>query len=477
MDTTADRLLSNLSSALKPEGNNARVAEALAGDLDVARSTAAAIDTVRNPDLTTGQTLDYVAKMFNVARTVGESDDRLRSRIMTQIKQHYSCGTLSDIRGVIEHFTGLSGSRVQIREPPDVHIGWGYGEGRYGVLPWGTPHAMFRVEVGEERVLIPLPGSGPLSPIPGMDPLPKIPPIAPQYIPVFVPGLMAAIDLVRAAGVYVQDLVVCSTLQGVLAAAEGSTLWIVPAPLRSGFGAEGYGAGEYGYCAYAVRATAEGAVDLQVNAEAAVVAGIRHGLEPGRSPYGWAGFGGRVDAATIEYDILGEAAVEASAETDLQVLVETPLGYGTGRLGTEPYGSPAGTVRVSAGSTIILQMDTEVAVLAGIQHGLEPGRSPYGWAGFGGRIDAATIEYDILGEAAVEASAETDPLQVLVETVLGYGAGRLGTEPYGTRAGSVDARAESAVDLVIEPTAAVTAQAASYLGYAGWMYGQYEFGF
>ena len=208
-----------------------------------------------------------------------------------------------------------------------------------------------------------------------------------------------------------------------------------------------------------------------------MVAGIRHGLEPGRSPYGWAGFGGRVDAATIEYGVDAEAAVEASAETDLQVLVEPPLGYGTGRLGTEPYGSPAGTVRVSAGSTIILQMDTEVAVLAGIQHGLEPGRSPYGWAGFGGRIDAATIEYDILGEAAVEASAETDPLQVLVETLLGYGAGRLGTEPYGTRAGSVDARAESAVDLVIEPTAAVTAQAASYLGYAGWRYGQYEFGF
>ena len=352
----ADRILSCLSSALNPGGNNARVAETLAGELDVARSTAAAIDTVRNPDLTTGRTLDYVAQMFNVARTSGESDDSLRSRIMTQIKRYYSCGTLTDIRDVIEYFTGLTGDRVRIREPPDVHEGWGYGKGQYGALPWGTPHAMFRVEL-----------------------------LGDDHTAIMLPGLVAAIDLVRAAGVYVQDLVICSTLQEVLVAAEGSTLWDVPAPLRSGFGADGYGAGGYGYCAYAVRATAEGAVDLVIEPTAAVVAGIKHGLEPGRSPYGWAGFGGRVDAATVEYIV------------------------------------PA--------------------------------------------------------EAAVEVSAETEPLQVLVETLLGYGAGRLGTEPYGTRAGSVDARAESAVDLVIEPTAAVTAQAASYLGYAGWKYGQYEFGF
>jgi len=353
---TADRILSCLSSALKPGGNNARVAETLAGELDVARSTAAAIDTVRNPDLTTGRTLDYVAQMFNVARASGESDDSLRSRIVTQIKRYYSCGTLTDIRDVIEYFTGLTGDRVRIREPPDVHEGWGYGEGRYGALPWGTPHAMFRIEL-----------------------------LGDDHTAIMLPGLVAAIDLVRAAGVYVQDLVIYSTLQDVLAAAEGSTLWVVPAPLRSGFGADGYGAGGYGYCAYAVRATAEGAVDLVIEPTAAVVAGIKHGLEPGRSPYGWAGFGGRVDTATVEYIV------------------------------------PA--------------------------------------------------------EAAVEVSAETEPLQVLVETLLGYGAGRLGTEPYGTRAGSVDARAESAVDLVIEPTAAVTAQAASYLGYAGWKYGQYEFGF
>lgn len=352
---TADRLLSCLSSALTPGGNNARVAETLAGELDVARSTAAAIDTVRNPDLTTGRTLDYVAQMFNVARTSGESDDSLRSRIVTQIKRYYSCGTLADIRDVIEYFTGLTGDRVRIREPPDVHEGWGYGEGRYGSLPWGTPHAMFRIELLADPD------------------------------PVSLPGLMAAIDLVRAAGVYVQDLVVCSTLQEVLSDAEGEVLWVVPTPLRSGFGADGYGAGGYGYCVHAVRATAEGAVDLVVEPTAAVVAGIRHGLEPGRSPYGWAGFGGRVDAATIEYIV------------------------------------PA--------------------------------------------------------EAAVEVSAETEPLQVLVETLLGFGAGRLGTEPYGSRAGSVDALAGSAVDLVVEPTAAVTAQAASYLGYAGWKYGQYEFGF
>lgn len=353
---TADRILSCLSSALNPGGNNARVAETLAGELDVARSTATTIGTVRNPDLTTGRTLDYVAKMFNVARTAGESDDSLRSRIVTQIKRYYSCGTLADIRDVIEYFTGLTGDQVRIWEPPDVHEGWGYGDGRYGALPWGTPHAIFRIEL-----------------------------LSDDHTTIMLPGLMAAIDLVRAAGVYVQDLVICSTLQEVLSDAEGSVLWVVPAPLRTGFGAEGYGTGQYGYCAYAVRVGAEGTVDLQVNAEAAVVAGI--------------------------------------------------------------------------------------------QHGLEPGRSPYGWAGFGGRVDAATIEYNVLGDAAVEASAETEPLQVLVETLLGYGGGRLGAEPYGTRGGSVDARAESAVDLVIEPTAAVTAQAASYLGYAGWRYGQYEFGF
>ena len=167
---TADRLLSCLSSALLPGGNNARVAETLAGELDVARSTAAAIDTVRNPDLTTGRTLDYVAQMFNVARTSGESDDSLRSRIMTQIKRYYSCGTLADIRDVIEYFTGLLGDQVRIWEPPDVHEGWGFGEGRYGALLWGTPHAMFRVE------------------------------LLGDHTPISLPGLVAAIDLVRAAG-------------------------------------------------------------------------------------------------------------------------------------------------------------------------------------------------------------------------------------------------------------------------------------
>jgi hypothetical protein len=173
-----------------------------------------------------------------------------------------------------------------------------------------------------------------------------------------LPGLVAAIDLVRAAGVYVQDLVICSTLQDVLAAAEGTTIWVVPAPLRSGFGADGYGAGGYGYCAYAVRATAEGAIDLVIEPTAVVVAGIRHGLEPGRSPYGWAGFGGRVDTATVEYIVPAEAAVEVSAETEpIQALVETLLGYGAGRLGTEPYGTRAGSVDARAESTVDLVIE------------------------------------------------------------------------------------------------------------------------
>jgi len=239
---TADRLLSCLSSALLPGGNNARVTTTLAGELDAARSTATTIGTVRNPDLMTGRTLDYVAKMFNVARTAGESDDSLRSRIMTQIKRYYSCGTLADIRDVVEYFTGLTGDQVRIWEPPDVHEGWGYGEGRYGALPWGTPHAIFRIELLTDPD------------------------------PVDLPGLMAAIDLVRAAGVYVQDLIISSPLQEVLSDAEGSVLWVVPAPLRTGFGADGYGAGSYGYCAYAVRATAESAIDLVIEPTAAVTA-------------------------------------------------------------------------------------------------------------------------------------------------------------------------------------------------------------
>ncbi len=240
---TADRLLSCLSSALTPGGNNARVAETLAGELDVARSTAAAIDTVRNPDLTTGRTLDYVAQMFNVARTSGESDDSLRSRIVTQIKRYYSCGTLTDIRDVIEYFTGLTGDRVRIREPPDVHEGWGYGEGNYGILPWGsTPRATFRVEL--------LADPDPLS----------------------IPVLIQALEFVRAAGVYVQALGILTSLQEVLASAEGSVIWDVPSPLRSGYGAEGYGEGGYGCCAYAVRATAEGAVDLVIEPSCTVVA-------------------------------------------------------------------------------------------------------------------------------------------------------------------------------------------------------------
>lgn len=351
---TSERLLSYLSSALRPAGNNALITAALARELDAARLAAEEIRSVRDSAQMYGRTLDHAAKQFNVIRTSGESDDSLRSRIATQIKRYYSCGTLADIRDVVEFFTGLTGNQIQILEPPDVHKGWGYGEGRYGALPWGLPHAMFRVEL-----------------------------LSDDHTAIMLPGLMAAINLVRAGGIYVQAPVIYSTVQEVLVSAVGSTLWDVPAPLHSGYGTCGYGTCGYGGV-YTIRSTAEGAVDLQVNAEAAVVAGIRHGLGFGQFPYGWEGYGGRIDTATIEYDIQGEAPVEVTVSTDHQILVET---------------------------------------------------------------------------------------------VLGYGAGRLGTEPYGSRAGSVDALAGSAVDLVVEPTAAVTAQAASYLGYGAWRYGQYEFGY
>lgn len=243
MDNTADRLLSCLSSALKPGGNNARVTVALAEELDATRSAATSIRSVRNPMLLFGQTLDYAAKLFNVVRTSGESDDSLRSRIMTQIRRYYSCGTLADVRDVIEYFTGLSGNQIRIMEPPEAYEGWGYGEGNYGILPWGsTPRATFRVEL--------LADPDPLS----------------------IPVLIQALEFVRAAGVYVQALGILTSLQEVLASAEGSVIWDVPSPLRSGYGAEGYGEGGYGCCAYAVRATAEGAVDLVIEPSCTVVA-------------------------------------------------------------------------------------------------------------------------------------------------------------------------------------------------------------
>lgn len=243
MGDTGERILSCLSSALKPEANNARVADTLATEIDTARSTATAIAATRDVTLTRNRTLDHVARLFNVARRPGESDAGLRSRITTQIKRYYSCGTLADVRDVIEYFTGLSGNQIRIMEPPEAYEGWGYGEGGYGTLPWGsTPRATFRVEL--------LADPDPLS----------------------IPVLMQALEFVRAAGVYVQALGITTSLQEIHASAEGLALWDVSSPLRSGYGAAGYGEGGYGYCAYAVRATAEGAVDLVIEPSCTVVA-------------------------------------------------------------------------------------------------------------------------------------------------------------------------------------------------------------
>lgn len=239
------RILSCLSSALLPGGKNAQVTQTLATEIVAARAAAEEIAAARNVAQASSRSLDHVARLFNVVRRPGESDECLRSRVTTQIRRYYSCGTLADVRDVIEHITGLSGNQIRIVEPPEAYDGLE-----------NAPRATFRVEF--------LADPDPLS----------------------IPVLMSAIEFVRAAGIYVQPLAVTTTLQNILATAEATAIWDILSPLRTGYGADGYGAEGYGYCVYAVRATAEGAADLIIESSCLVAASAASYLGYGGWRYG-----------------------------------------------------------------------------------------------------------------------------------------------------------------------------------------------
>lgn len=63
-----------------------------------------------------GVHLDRLAKIFNVTRDYGESDDDFRARLYGIIAQIHSCGTIEDIIANISYITGVEPEYIEIIE-------------------------------------------------------------------------------------------------------------------------------------------------------------------------------------------------------------------------------------------------------------------------------------------------------------------------------------------------------------------------
>jgi len=148
---TADRLLSCLLQRPDPRGQQCPGSpKPLPENSTSARSTGRLRSTpCGTPEPhRPGGLLTTLRRCFNVAPPPpAKSDDSLRSRIVTQIKRYYSLREPStDIRGRHSSYFHRPDRRPGSGSGnlPTSTKGWGYGERTgMGLLPWGTPHAMF----------------------------------------------------------------------------------------------------------------------------------------------------------------------------------------------------------------------------------------------------------------------------------------------------------------------------------------------
>lgn len=106
---SADRLIKLLSTAFRkdPDSNNYKIIAIIATGFDELEKVLEDIRNAHFVETAQGKSLDYIAKLFNVTRQQGESDEDLRARLFVEFKKYLSCGTKDDILQVIKFYAKL----------------------------------------------------------------------------------------------------------------------------------------------------------------------------------------------------------------------------------------------------------------------------------------------------------------------------------------------------------------------------------
>jgi len=106
---SADRLIKLLSTAFRkdPGSNNYKIIAIIATGFDELEKVLEDIKNAHFVETAQGKSLDYIAKLFNVTRQQGESDEDLRARLFVEFKKYLSCGTKDDILQVVKFYAKL----------------------------------------------------------------------------------------------------------------------------------------------------------------------------------------------------------------------------------------------------------------------------------------------------------------------------------------------------------------------------------
>ncbi len=414
MSSKAKEMVSLLSTAFRkdPDSNNYKLLSIIAEKFEEIEQVIEQVRDSRFVEIASGRSLDYIAKLFNLTRKAGESDEEFRGRLQVELQRYLSSGTLNDVLSVIKYFTGLEDKDIKIIEAPEAILG--FGEGAFGNNVFASPKATFRIELLEEPAL-----------------------------PLNLKAFYSAINAVKAAGVYFQQDETRIEFAPVLAftSGESETVWIITTPLGFGYGK--FGEGPYGGFLLVIKADAETSnIDLTVLAFPTVEAGTKSGLGFGHGRFGELGFAERLDVAiiTLTLTLLNAAlALCENTETKYQI---TPLGFGQSGLGLIPFGDHSLVAKADAETDLIdLTILAFPASTAGIKSGIGFGHGSFGELGFSDRYDMAVIEWMLETLATALAIAAQQAIAISIHTYFAFGKGGFGYWQYG--GGTVSSASES----------------------------------
>jgi len=109
MSESVKKMLKLLSTAFRkdPDSNNYKIIAIIASGFDELKKVLEDVRKAHFVETASGKSLDYIAKLFNVTRQQGESDEDLRARLFVEFKKYLSCGTKDDILQVVKFYAKL----------------------------------------------------------------------------------------------------------------------------------------------------------------------------------------------------------------------------------------------------------------------------------------------------------------------------------------------------------------------------------
>ncbi|WP_290597027.1 MULTISPECIES: hypothetical protein [unclassified Archaeoglobus] len=399
---SAKEMLSRISSAYRKDedSNNYKILSTIAEELSEIEQVIEEIKVARFVEVARGRSLDYIAKLFNLTRKSGESDDELRGRLQVELQKYLSCGTLKDILDVVVYFTGLDSKDIKVVEAPKAILG--FGEGSFGNNVFASPKGTFRIELLEAPIL-----------------------------QLNLKALYNAIDVVKAAGVYFQRDGTRLWYK-ILALAKGDSTVVVLISTPLGFGYDGFGGGPYGGFLLVVKADAETSnIDLSILVSSATKARTKSGLGFGHGRFGELGFSERLDVAIVALALTllnATLALCENAETKYQV---APLGFGQSGFGLVSFGDKLLVIVKGDVDLIDLMILQTSNTNAEISSGLGFGYGAFGELGFSDRYDAATIKWLLETLSAILAIVAPQAIAISIHTYFSFGEGGFGYWQYG----------------------------------------------